>query len=742
MSMNHDPELDDVLQDDELVRLAAMLRSTRRAEPPLDEAFRSSLRRQLMKSAWEMNEGRTPWWRRLSAPEPRAPRAPSLAWAGAAAGVLLIAAVVITMSGQQPGLNELLITSPIADAHAVQLQQPILVSFNQPMDHKSTEAAVQIQPATYVAFSWHDNTLEVRPTGGNLAPNTQYQVTIGPGARTQSGQQLLANPRKFTFVTQPSATPTPSPRPTAPPTPRPQAGEHRLATLALPAGATYTPQWSADSSTIYFVGDHGALNSVTVSESKLTVIVPDGVSYPAISPLGDRLAYVRGGKIEILTLASGATTDLTTAPGLTTLGWARAQLFWGTSEGVYKSGADGPAQVAALPQRGASVVSIAPDGAHAVYQQGVSLAVLDLETSKSSPVGGSARAFLGWSPDGTRFIYSGRNATVVADVNGAPIATIALSGEPSWSSRDVILVGNDTELYAVLPDGSGPTKLSSGTYHFPAWAPNGTTFSFVRGAAIWSATATQLPAGPSALDQAASQVSLFMNARLLRQSELAQRFLDDKGRQAYSGGGLPLVIAGDANFTRFYVLTQELTGRLPDTARFVVRLVLTRGGVDVSEYEETLTLRRDGPDSPFLIDNATGGPTLALGRGAEVVSVEIAAGSIKVTFDSDLVADTVADGVVVLDQNGTRVGGSSTYATNRTVVITGLQFVPGASYRLVVLPSVRDVGGRNVPSRYDLNLVGPASGTSSAGRGEAANPRLSEPGLAPSPSPRRTPAPS
>jgi len=37
MSMNHDPELDDVLQDEELVRLGAMLRSTRRAEPPLDE---------------------------------------------------------------------------------------------------------------------------------------------------------------------------------------------------------------------------------------------------------------------------------------------------------------------------------------------------------------------------------------------------------------------------------------------------------------------------------------------------------------------------------------------------------------------------------------------------------------------------------------------------------------------------------------------------------------------------------
>ena len=73
MSMHHDPELDDVLQDDELVRIANLLKATRRAEPPLDEAFRSALRRQLMQQAWGAREARTPWWSRLAAP-------PSMAW--------------------------------------------------------------------------------------------------------------------------------------------------------------------------------------------------------------------------------------------------------------------------------------------------------------------------------------------------------------------------------------------------------------------------------------------------------------------------------------------------------------------------------------------------------------------------------------------------------------------------------------------------------------------------------------
>ena len=46
MNSFHDPELDDVLQDEELRRLASVLRSARMPEPPLDDAFRTGLRRQ------------------------------------------------------------------------------------------------------------------------------------------------------------------------------------------------------------------------------------------------------------------------------------------------------------------------------------------------------------------------------------------------------------------------------------------------------------------------------------------------------------------------------------------------------------------------------------------------------------------------------------------------------------------------------------------------------------------------
>src|SRR5947207_6014807 len=133
MNSFHDPELDDVLQEDDLRHVAAMLKSASMPEPPIDEAFRSGLRRQLMTEAWSMTEGRSSWWRRVFAP-------PGLAWAGATAGVLLIASLVV-WQGLQPsgGLDTLVIHGNVDGNRSVALQQPILVSFNQPMDHTSTE---------------------------------------------------------------------------------------------------------------------------------------------------------------------------------------------------------------------------------------------------------------------------------------------------------------------------------------------------------------------------------------------------------------------------------------------------------------------------------------------------------------------------------------------------------------------------------------------------------------------------
>jgi hypothetical protein len=674
-----------------------------------------------------MSEGRHSVWRRLFGP-------PGFAWAGAAAGLVLIASVVVWTALQQPGgFNQVFVQSPVDGKSSVSLQQPILVSFNQPMDHQTTQAAVQIAPATSVMFSWDQNsrTLAVQPASGNLAPNTQYQVTIGPGARTQAGQPL-ATPQTITFVTQPPAPPTPavSPRPT--PTAN-ALGEKQV--TGLNGAASLAAQWSADSSLLYFVDGKGALVVVPAKGGAVTVISPDGASAPSLAPAGDRLAYIRGGKIEVLTFATGKTEEVAPKPAATHVGWSKDVLVWAAADGIYTQSGDGQKQLAPLPSTGTvTVLSIAPDGTHAVYRQDHNLFILDLAAGKNTQLGQADAGFAGWSPGGAFLLFTTADAVIVSDPQGVSQATLP-PGDATWSTQDAILVGSDTVLYQVRSDGTGGNQVSNGTYHSPIWAPNATSFAFMRGNALWVATAPALPPEPTALDEAGRVVVSFMDARLKGQSNEASRLLDDSGKKAYEEDGLHLLPTGDPRFSRYYVLTQELTGNQPDTVTFVVRLVLTHGKIDVSNYEETLTLVRETNSKEFRIDHATASAHRDLGKGAEVVSVELARDSIKVTFDSDLDPGTISDGVVLVDSKGKRVDATATYA-NRAVTLSGLDLKEGARYRLQVLSTVRDVLGHNVAAEYSLDVVGPSAKKHGSHK-DAGSPSPSSP----SPSSGATPAP-
>jgi len=698
MNSYHDPELEDVLQDAELRRVASLLSVAKAPEPPLDEAFRTGLRRQLMQEAWSRSEGRDSWWRRAFAP-------PGIAWAGAAAGLLLIASVVVWLSTQQTGgLNQVYVASPIDGKNNVSLQQPILVSFNQPMDHQTTQDAVQITPATTVTFSWDQSsrTLAVQPSSGNLAPNTQYQVTVGPGAKTASHQPLSA-PQTITFVTQ-APTPTPAP-PTPHPSPANPLGEKQLAPLN--GAAALTAQWSADSSSIYFVDGKGALGVVSAKGGAVSVIAPNGASSPSISPAGDRLAYLRGGKIEVLTFATGKTAEVSPATSPTLVGWSKDKLLWATADGIFTQGDNGPSQVAPLPAKGSvTVLPFAPDGGHVAYEVDKNLFVLDLGSGKTAKLGQAGDSFTAWSPDGVLLLYASSDHVVVSDAQGVTQSTLP-PGDASWSSQDAIMLGNDTDLSEVRPDGSHLTKVSSGTYRMPQWAPDGSSFAFVRGSALWVAVAPALPPEPTLVDEATTVVKQFMDARLNNKPDKATALQDDNGKKAYGNGGPSLTITGDPHFSRYYILTQEATGTDPDTVRFVVRLVLTHGKLDVSDYEETLTLVRDTSSKQFLIDQAAASGRRDLGKGAEVVGVDVSADTIKVTFDSDLDPATVNTGVLILDAKGNQVEATVSYAT-RTVTLSGLNLTPGTQYKLVVLTTVRDVQGHNVAAEYDLNVFGPS----------------------------------
>jgi hypothetical protein len=232
-----------------------------------------------------------------------------------------------------------------------------------------------------------------------------------------------------------------------------------------------------------------------------------------------------------------------------------------------------------------------------------------------------------------------------------------------------------------------------------------------------------------------------MDARKAGQLDKAAALLDDNGRKVYAGStpGLNLLVGGDPSFSRYYLLTQEIAGTQPDTAQFVVRLVFSHDKRDVSTYEETLTLVRTQGSQQFLVDQSTIGPTLALGKGAEVVSVEVSQGTVKVTFDSDLLPSTVPTGVIILDSKGKQIGATPVYSS-RTVSFNNLDLKPGKTYKLVVLSTVQDVGGNNIAAEYDLTFVGPDN-SKAAKQHEGQVPSPSPEAQA-SPSPAPSPSPS
>src|SRR5258708_23416638 len=99
-----------------------MLSQAHTPEPPLDDAFKSALRRQLMDVAWRSAEGKDSWWRLWLSP-------PRLSWVGAAAVVALIASGVVYTAALPPGrFHKAIVTSPQQGQSAVALRQPVLVS--------------------------------------------------------------------------------------------------------------------------------------------------------------------------------------------------------------------------------------------------------------------------------------------------------------------------------------------------------------------------------------------------------------------------------------------------------------------------------------------------------------------------------------------------------------------------------------------------------------------------------------
>ena len=688
MSGRRDPELEDLFdQDPGLERYANLLRSARLRPPPLDPGFRPALRRRLMHEAYDryQEQGRLGFLSRLF-------NGPAFAAAAAVAGIVLIAALFVANAGNLFGTGQVQVTT----VGSVAVDQPILVSFSQPMNHQSVEQSIQIEPATQVTYSWQGNNLVIQPASGELAPNTQYHVTVAADAKTAPGVKI-GQPTTVAVNTAPlpvSPTPTPSPSPPAPP--------QVTAERSLPGTSGHVIGWSADGRTLFFLAASGDLDSIGSDGTALKAIQP-AVKIASLAPGDTALAYITAGSAGKLYLAAADGTGglvVDQRPG-DAIGWQGGKPI------VLSNGDLGPAgatPVAKLPgQLGTAVFS--PDGTRLVVVTGGSadqappqpIATYLFEIASQKQTGWTIPAqTITWSPDSARVAYWRAGSVYLGAPDGTAATEIAKSPQPvgvSWSADGkLLLLAGSAGASLIKADGTGLSPLSQASFQGPAWAPGGAQFAFVRNASVWI---DDVAITGNTLDLAAAGkvVNQYEQARVKNDTATSSALLGPSASPLTSS---PL--AADLHLDRFFVISSQATAK---DVRFTVRLIFARGANEVRYQDESLVLVSAG--TGFKIDSSTESASLDLGKGPTVNAAAVQAGGVVVVFDSDLDQLSVIGSVSLTGADEKAVAVTTSYSGRKLIVSAHL--TPGAKYRLTLSNAVKDIAGKPLQDGYEYDFV-------------------------------------
>ena len=695
MSGLRDPELGDLFENDPgLERYANLLRSSRLQPPPLDPSFRPALRRRLMHEAYDryQQQGTLGFLSRLFS-------GPGLAAATAVAGIVLIAALFIANAGNFFGTGSVQVTS----VGSVAVDQPILVSFSQPMNHQSVEQSIQIEPATQVTYTWQGNNLVIQPASGELAPNTQYHVTVAADARTAPGVKIgqPATVAVTTVALPPPATPSPSPSPPAPP--------QVTAERSLPGTSGHVVGWSADGRTLFFLAASGDLDTIGADATGLKTIQAD-VKIASLAPGATALAYITAGSAGKLYLAAadgsgGQVVDQ--RPG-DAIGWQAGKPL------VLSKGDLGPAgatPVAKLPSPlGTAVFS--PDGtrlivvtggaADEVAAQPITTYLFDIASQKQTAWTTPAQT-IAWSPDSARVAFWRGGSVYLGGPDGTAATEAAKSPQPvgvSWSSDGkLLLLAGSSGASLVKADGTGLAPLSQAAFQGAVWAPAGGQFAFVRSGSVWI---DEIAVAGNTLDLGAAGdvVNQYEQARVRNDAAAAAGLLGPSASPL-----APSPLAADLHLGRFFVISSQATAR---EVRFTVRLIFGRGVNEVRYQDESLVLV--GAGSGFKIDSITESASHDLGKGPTVNAAAVQAGGVVVVFDSDLDQLSVIGSVSLAGADGKPVAVTTSYAGRKLTVVAHL--TTGGKYRLTVSSAVKDIAGQPLQGgyEYDFVAVAPAPG--------------------------------
>ncbi len=771
----NDPELDELFADPADRAVVDLLKASRPAAPPLDPHFHNYLRAKLITEARRTLPARASrsWFPFTLSPKTLAP-----AMAAVAAGFLVVLGVEIYLHGQTEAPQVAYNIRQIDKQTNVGTGEPIVIPFTGPVDKTAVAESVVMQPATSVTKHWVGQNLVIIPDHP-LAPNTAYSVTFRPLATpTPTPQQNPVVRSSPTVAPTPVVVHFTTVRPPVTPIVPPSfksAGviygfDSRLAVSGTILSAAWTPTGQ-----VLVTRPAGQLGPGSPSPSATATPspTPSGPAAPKattdvwlMSSLGTPIRIlVPGGSLPAAAPSGGLIAAWQLAPGnqamlgvwdlqgtlqanLVTLGGVpdRAPVWIGEDRIAYVD--QGRLHIVDL--HGAQVGAAALRVSHGrlassptsprLAVEGVDTSVIvDLRTAGSSTSLIPGAGGFAWSSKGDlAFLVqqtAGTDLYVAAD--GQSFQKVATSpagqtwSDPSWSPDATSLLlattatsgnGAGPSLVLVNRDGSSPTPFGapSTEYASPQWSPSGDLVLFTRrdeagGRAFWTATATPSTTD-SAANQALAEVAKFMLARINGDSVAAQAELDDAGLAAYKAGASSLLGPAGSHFSRYYPVTVQPSGSKPNAFLVGVRIFSAKNGIEISFFEEQLTLVAQGQhftlapqDHAYLIDAVNASPAMPLGHGPTVVSVEVVqtppGEQVRVHFDADLKPETVSSETIqVKDADGKVVDAHVSFDADNHLATLAVKLKPG-TYQLVVTTGVTDVNGVALAQEYGAPLV-------------------------------------
>jgi Bacterial Ig-like domain len=698
MSRRPDPDLDSIFaKEPGLERYSRLLGGARLKPPPLDPGFRHALRRQLMTQAYDRYEKRSrPGFLATLFSGPR------MAAATVLVGAVLVAFLLVAnanLSGSGQVTITTIQTTPVA------VDQPIQVTFSQPMDHSSVEQAIQIQPATQATYTWQGNTLAIQPVSGELAPNTQYHVTVSAAAKTAPGTPI-AQPATVAVTTAPLPSPSPTPAPSPTPVPEPKiTAEQQL------AGTSGTViGFAADGGSLFFLASNGDLDSIGVDGTGLRIIHAK-VGSASVAPADTALAFTvtgQGGGV-FLAGPAGENPQLVDNRAAQIIGWLQGKPFLLAGTDL---GPAGTAPVAKLPG-GASEAVLAPNGKSVIATsatasgQGASPAPVTTYLfgigDQSVGTWTSLGQDFAWSPDSSRVAFWSAGSVQVANPDGKSPLTITSAPAPvlvRWTDDGrKLMIGSADGAWIVGADGSDLHQLSSSAFNAPLWAPGDGRLAYQRGGSLWIDDVSTTGAPSLDLGAAATIVDAFEKARIAGDGGTAAGLL---GPSASPVAPSPLPTDGE-RLERYFVISSQATAT---GARFTARLIYARGKEEVRYQDEQLVIVSGA--AGLHIDSVTDGPVQPLGTGPTVNSVKPSANHVELVFDSDLDPATVAGAVTIVGADGKPVAVTTHYDSRKLTL--DVKLAQGQTYQLTISSALKDIAGHPIQGGFSYSFVAPAPG--------------------------------